>query len=90
LSFEGLKTLVFGNNVCAVIAELEKGIIRERTKAGLQSARARGRVGGAPPKTDAQQRSAIVTMWESRKHSGRDREHLQHQQAIAVPHSCQT
>ena len=57
---------------CAVMAELEKGIIRERTKAGLQSARARGRVGGAPPKTNAQQRSAIVTMWESGKHSGRE------------------
>ena len=57
---------------CAVMAELEKGIIRERTKAGLQSARARGRVGGAPPKTNAQKRSAIVTMWESGKHSGRE------------------
>jgi len=57
---------------CAVMAELEKGIIRERTKAGLQSARARGRFGGAPPKTNAQQRNAIVSMWESRKHTGKE------------------
>jgi hypothetical protein len=33
---------------CAVMAELEKSIIRERTKASLQSARTRGSVGGAP------------------------------------------
>ena len=32
----------------ASIAELEKDIIRDRTKAGLESARARGRVGGRP------------------------------------------
>ncbi|GAB5554183.1 MAG: recombinase family protein [Saprospiraceae bacterium] len=32
----------------ASIAEFEKDIIRERTKAGLDAARARGRVGGRP------------------------------------------
>lgn len=34
----------------ASIAELERDIIRDRTKAGLESARARGRVGGRPKK----------------------------------------
>ena len=31
------------------LAEFERGIIRERTNAGLQAARARGRTGGRPP-----------------------------------------
>jgi DNA invertase Pin-like site-specific DNA recombinase len=33
----------------ASIAELERDIIAERTRAGLQAARARGRIGGRPP-----------------------------------------
>ncbi|PAE09668.1 resolvase, partial [Niallia circulans] len=38
----------------ASIAELERDIISERTKAGLESARARGRKGGRPSaKNDA-------------------------------------
>ncbi|MFU9929658.1 recombinase family protein [Klebsiella pneumoniae] len=36
-------------NVFASIAEFERDLIRERTKAGLASARARGRNGGRPP-----------------------------------------
>lgn len=32
----------------AALAEFEREIIRERTKAGLESARARGRIGGRP------------------------------------------
>ncbi len=35
-------------HVFAALAEYERGIIRERTKAGLQAARARGRFGGRP------------------------------------------
>lgn len=35
-------------NIFASLAEFERDIIRERTKAGLQAARARGRVGGRP------------------------------------------
>ncbi|WBO60265.1 MULTISPECIES: recombinase family protein [unclassified Acidocella] len=45
--------LVF--HVFAALAEFERGLIRERTKAGLASARARGRVGGRKPKLDDQQ-----------------------------------
>ena len=40
--------LVF--HVFAALAEFERNLIRERTKAGLASARARGRSGGRPPK----------------------------------------
>src|SRR6184192_3599706 len=38
--------LVF--HIFGALAEFERDIIRERTKAGLQAARARGRVGGRP------------------------------------------
>jgi DNA invertase Pin-like site-specific DNA recombinase len=43
--------LVF--HVFASLAEFERELIRERTMAGLASARARGRKGGRPPKMDA-------------------------------------
>ena len=43
--------LVF--HVFGALAEFERELIRERTKAGLASARARGRVGGRPRKLDA-------------------------------------
>ena len=45
--------LVF--HVFAALAEFERGLIRERTQAGLSAARARGRAGGRKPKLDAQQ-----------------------------------
>ncbi len=38
--------LVF--HIFASLAEFERGIIRERTKAGLAAARARGKIGGRP------------------------------------------
>jgi DNA invertase Pin-like site-specific DNA recombinase len=36
-------------NIFACLAEFEGDIIRERTQAGLNAARARGRLGGRPP-----------------------------------------
>lgn len=45
------------------LAEFERSIIRERTKAGLASARARGRLGGRPPAlsaADLQQARAML------------------------------
>lgn len=39
--------------VFAALAEYERELISERTKAGLQAARARGRMGGRPRKIDA-------------------------------------
>jgi DNA invertase Pin-like site-specific DNA recombinase len=53
--------LVFG--IFAALAEFERDLISERTKAGLESARARGRNGGAPYKmTQAKLRLAMATM----------------------------
>lgn len=53
--------LVFG--IFASLAEFERELIAERTRAGLASARARGRVGGAPYKmTAAKLRLAMAAM----------------------------
>ena len=42
-------------HVFAALAEFERNLIRERTHAGLASARARGRVGGRKPKLNEKQ-----------------------------------
>ena len=53
--------LVFG--IFAALAEFERELIIERTKAGLKAARARGRMGGRPRKMDASAlRIAIAAM----------------------------
>jgi DNA invertase Pin-like site-specific DNA recombinase len=53
--------LIFG--IFAALAEFERELISERTKAGLASARARGRAGGAPRKmTVAKLRLAMAAM----------------------------
>lgn len=53
--------LVFG--IFAALAEFERELISERTKAGLTSARARGRKGGRPYKmTPAKVRLAMASM----------------------------
>src|ERR1700691_5013159 len=43
-------------------AEFERAMLRERTKAGLDSARRQGRIGGRRPKLTPQQRSKIIQM----------------------------
>jgi DNA invertase Pin-like site-specific DNA recombinase len=43
-------------------AEFERAMLRERTKAGLESARRDGRIGGRPPKLNNQQQTEIVQM----------------------------
>lgn len=53
-------TLVF--HVFGALAEFERALIRERTKAGLASARARGRKGGRKPLAP-QTITSIRTLW---------------------------
>jgi DNA invertase Pin-like site-specific DNA recombinase len=48
-------------------AEFERAIIRERTRAGLDQARAEGRVGGRRPKLTPQQQKEIIKMVSSNK-----------------------
>jgi DNA invertase Pin-like site-specific DNA recombinase len=45
-----------------VFAEFERAILRERTMAGLDAARKRGRIGGRRPKLRPQQQEEIVSM----------------------------
>lgn len=53
-------------------AEFERAMIRERTRAGLSAARARGHHGGRPPKLTEHQRAEIVTMIRSGKKTSAD------------------
>ncbi len=53
-------------------AEFEREMIRERTQAGLQAARAEGRTGGRPPKLTEQQRQDIADNVLSGRKSGAD------------------
>lgn len=48
--------------VFAALAEFERNVISERTKAGLRAARSRGRVGGRPPKLNSKQVKEIRHM----------------------------
>jgi DNA invertase Pin-like site-specific DNA recombinase len=52
--------LVF--HIFASLAEFERAIIRERTRAGLDAARARGRTGGRPPALTARELTAAKAM----------------------------
>jgi DNA invertase Pin-like site-specific DNA recombinase len=54
--------------ILASITELERDIISERTKSGLSSARARGRIGGRPRVPDNKIKLALK-MYESKQYS---------------------
>ena len=53
----------------AALAEFERNLIRERTKAGIEAARARGRQGGRPKKLDKEKRQLAVDLYAGKKHS---------------------
>ena len=57
--------LVF--HVFAALAEFERNLIRERTRAGLVAARARGRAGGRKPKLTEAQIKEINEMVDAQK-----------------------
>ncbi|ELM3659272.1 recombinase family protein [Edwardsiella piscicida] len=57
--------LVF--HVFAALAEFERNLIRERTRAGLVAARARGRAGGRKPKLTEAQIKEIKEMVDAQK-----------------------
>jgi len=58
--------LVF--HIFGALAEFERNLIQERTKAGLDAARARGRKGGRPKSLSAQQRALAPDLYTQRKH----------------------
>ncbi|MEA2263583.1 MAG: hypothetical protein QOH35_1828 [Acidobacteriaceae bacterium] len=69
-------------HVFAVLADFERNLIRERTMAGLATARARGRFGGAKKRTTTQQDKQIRALWESGKFTGAE---IASQFGISVP-----
>jgi len=53
----------------AALAEFERELGRERTHAGLQAARARGRRGGRPRALSGDQVAVVRAMYDSREHT---------------------
>jgi DNA invertase Pin-like site-specific DNA recombinase len=59
--------LVF--HIFGALAEFERNLIRERTRAGLAAARARGRKGGRPKALAQEQRRLAVQLYHGKQHS---------------------
>ncbi len=55
-------------HIFASLAEFERNIVRERTLAGLASARARGRKGGRPFKLSSNKKQAALDLYDGRQH----------------------
>ena len=66
----GVSKLIF--HIFASLAEFERDLIRERTMAGLASARARGRLGGRPKSLDAKKVALAKAMFKDKNNSVRD------------------
>lgn len=62
--------LVF--HVFAALAEFERDLIRERTRAGLDAARARGKKGGRPSKLDQKKRAQALTLHKDKTNTIND------------------
>jgi DNA invertase Pin-like site-specific DNA recombinase len=56
-------------HIFGALAEFERNLIRERTKAGLAAARARGRLGGRPKRLGTPKRELAVKLYQAREHS---------------------
>ena len=54
-------------HIFGALAEFERDVIRERTKAGLEAARARGRKGGRPIKFDSKKMSIARKLLKDRE-----------------------
>jgi DNA invertase Pin-like site-specific DNA recombinase len=70
---EGIDTTTSGGRLVfhlfGALAEFERNLIRERTRAGLLAARARGRMGGRKPKLKPAQIKTLRRMYDSRQHT---------------------
>lgn len=73
---EQIDTTTSGGNlifhIFACLAEFERDLIRERTNAGLQAARARGRKGGPPKGGDPKKQKAAIALKKEAGHSIRE------------------
>lgn len=55
-------------HIFGALAEFERNLIRERTQAGLNSARARGRIGGRPPALNEDEQRLAVKLYHEREY----------------------
>ena len=56
-------------HIFGALSEFERNLIKERTKAGLEAARTRGRQGGRPKKLSINKRNLAVDLYKDKKHS---------------------
>lgn len=56
-------------HIFGALAEFERNLIRERTQAGLKSARARGKKGGRPKSLSKDKQALAVRLYDERKHT---------------------
>lgn len=56
-------------HVFGALAEFERNLIRERTRAGLKAARARGRKGGRPRKLQGKKVELAYRLYDEKKHT---------------------
>ena len=56
-------------HIFGALAEFERGLIQERTYAGLVAARARGRTGGRPKSLNAKKTALLYRLYDEKKHS---------------------
>ena len=56
-------------NIFASLADFERNLIIERTKAGLEAARARGKVGGRKKKLNDKKEKHALDLYHSKKHT---------------------
>ncbi len=56
-------------HVFGALSEFERNLIKERTLAGLEAARARGRQDGRPEKLNDEQKELVKTLYANKRHS---------------------
>ena len=56
-------------HIFGALAEFERNLIRERTQAGLEAARKRGRKGGRPLSLDRKRAELAVKLYKGKEHS---------------------
>jgi DNA invertase Pin-like site-specific DNA recombinase len=54
-------------HIFGALAEFERHLIEDRTRAGLAAARARGRKGGRPKSLDSDKRQLVVDLYQEKK-----------------------
>ena len=59
-------------HIFSALAEFERDLIRERTKAGLKAARSRGKMGGRPPLLDKRQILRMIQMYDEQNNTVAD------------------